>query len=60
MTQSDIAEVVGVSQMQVSRLIARALDTLRARLPPILLDRFTLTRRGRRPRSPPDVIQVTD
>jgi len=32
MTQSDIAEVVGVSQMQVSRLITRALDTLRARL----------------------------
>lgn len=32
MTQSDIAEVVGVSQMQVSRLIARALDTLRTRL----------------------------
>jgi RNA polymerase sigma-B factor len=34
MTQSDIAEVVGVSQMQVSRLISRALDTLRARLSP--------------------------
>jgi len=34
MTQSDIAEVVGVSQMQVSRLITRALDTLRARLTP--------------------------
>ena len=34
MTQSDIAEVVGVSQMQVSRLITRALDTLRARLAP--------------------------
>jgi RNA polymerase sigma-B factor len=34
MTQSDIAEVVGVSQMQVSRLISRALDTLRARLAP--------------------------
>lgn len=34
MTQSDIADVVGVSQMQVSRLIARALDTLRARLAP--------------------------
>jgi RNA polymerase sigma-B factor len=32
MTQSDIAEVVGVSQMQVSRLITRALDTLRNRL----------------------------
>ena len=32
MTQSDIAEVVGVSQMQVSRLISRALDTLRSRL----------------------------
>jgi len=34
MTQSDIAEVVGVSQMQVSRLISRALSTLRARLSP--------------------------
>lgn len=34
MTQSDIAEVVGVSQMQVSRLISRALSTLRARLIP--------------------------
>jgi RNA polymerase sigma-B factor len=32
MTQSDIAEVVGVSQMQVSRLINRALDRLRAQL----------------------------
>lgn len=32
MTQSDIAEIVGVSQMQVSRLITRALDTLRAKL----------------------------
>lgn len=32
MTQSDIAEVVGVSQMQVSRLISRALDTLRVKL----------------------------
>jgi RNA polymerase sigma-B factor len=32
MTQSDIAEVVGVSQMQVSRLITRALDRLRAQL----------------------------
>lgn len=32
MTQSDIAEVVGVSQMQVSRLISRALETLRTRL----------------------------
>lgn len=32
MTQSDIADVVGVSQMQVSRLITRALDTLRTRL----------------------------
>ena len=29
MTQSDIAEVVGVSQMQVSRLINRALERLR-------------------------------
>jgi RNA polymerase sigma-B factor len=34
MTQSDIAEVVGVSQMQVSRLISRALETLRSRLDP--------------------------
>jgi RNA polymerase sigma-B factor len=34
MTQSDIAEVVGVSQMQVSRLISRALETLRSRLTP--------------------------
>jgi len=34
MTQSDIAEVLGVSQMQVSRLISRALDTLRVRLSP--------------------------
>jgi RNA polymerase sigma-B factor len=32
MTQSDIAEVVGVSQMQVSRLISRALERLRAEL----------------------------
>ncbi len=32
MTQSDIAEVVGVSQMQVSRLIARALDRLHEQL----------------------------
>jgi len=32
MTQSDIADVVGVSQMQVSRLITRALERLRARL----------------------------
>jgi RNA polymerase sigma-B factor len=32
MTQSDIAEVVGVSQMQVSRLINRALERLRAQL----------------------------
>ncbi|MGH8916636.1 MAG: sigma-70 family RNA polymerase sigma factor [Acidimicrobiia bacterium] len=32
MTQSDIAEVVGVSQMQVSRLISRALERLRSRL----------------------------
>lgn len=32
MTQSDIAEVVGVSQMQVSRLISRAIDTLRQKL----------------------------
>jgi RNA polymerase sigma-B factor len=32
MTQSDIAEVVGVSQMQVSRLIGRALYRLRAQL----------------------------
>ncbi len=32
MTQSDIAEVVGVSQMQVSRLISRALDRLHTRL----------------------------
>jgi RNA polymerase sigma-B factor len=32
MTQSDIAEVVGVSQMQVSRLISRALDRLRGQL----------------------------
>ncbi len=32
MTQSDIAEVVGVSQMQVSRLISRALDRLHERL----------------------------
>jgi RNA polymerase sigma-B factor len=30
MTQSEIAEVVGVSQMHVSRLLARALDRLRA------------------------------
>jgi RNA polymerase sigma-B factor len=32
MTQSDIAEVVGVSQMQVSRLISRALERLRSQL----------------------------
>jgi RNA polymerase sigma-B factor len=32
MTQSDIAEVVGVSQMQVSRLITRALERLRTQL----------------------------
>jgi RNA polymerase sigma-B factor len=32
MTQSDIAEIVGVSQMQVSRLISRALERLRAQL----------------------------
>ncbi len=32
MTQSDIAEVVGVSQMQVSRLISRALDRLHEQL----------------------------
>jgi len=32
MTQSDIAEVVGVSQMQVSRLISRALERLRTQL----------------------------
>ncbi|HSO49877.1 MAG TPA: sigma-70 family RNA polymerase sigma factor, partial [Acidimicrobiia bacterium] len=32
MTQSDIADVVGVSQMQVSRLISRALDRLRGQL----------------------------
>jgi RNA polymerase sigma-B factor len=32
MTQSDIAEMVGVSQMQVSRLISRSLETLRSRL----------------------------
>ena len=32
MTQSEIGEQLGVSQMQVSRLLARTLDTLRARL----------------------------
>jgi RNA polymerase sigma-B factor len=30
MTQSEIAEVVGLSQMHVSRLLNRALDKLRA------------------------------
>jgi RNA polymerase sigma-B factor len=34
MTQSDIAEVVGVSQMQVSRLISRALERLHEQLAP--------------------------
>jgi RNA polymerase sigma-B factor len=33
-TQSDIAEELGVSQMQVSRLLARALDRLRGHLAP--------------------------
>jgi RNA polymerase sigma-B factor len=32
LTQSQIAARVGVSQMHVSRLLARALETLRARL----------------------------
>jgi RNA polymerase sigma-B factor len=31
-TQTEIAELVGVSQMQVSRLISRSLDRLRERL----------------------------
>ncbi len=34
MTQTDIAEVVGVSQMQVSRLISRALERLHQQLAP--------------------------
>lgn len=34
MTQSEIAEAVGVSQMHVSRLLAQALDTLRERSMP--------------------------
>ena len=32
MTQSQIAEQIGVSQMQVSRLLTRALATMRARV----------------------------
>ena len=31
-TQTEIAEVVGISQMQVSRLVARSLATLREQL----------------------------
>ena len=31
-TQTEIAELVGVSQMQVSRLISRSLERLRERL----------------------------
>lgn len=34
MTQSEIAEIVGISQMHVSRLLARAVDTLREQLEP--------------------------
>jgi RNA polymerase sigma-B factor len=30
LTQSEIAEVIGISQMHVSRLLARAIDKLRA------------------------------
>ena len=32
MTQGEIGEELGVSQMQISRLLRRTLDTLRARL----------------------------
>jgi RNA polymerase sigma-B factor len=32
MTQSEIAEIVGISQMHVSRLLAKAVDTLREQL----------------------------
>jgi RNA polymerase sigma-B factor len=31
-TQTEIAAIVGVSQMQISRLISRSLDQLRERL----------------------------
>ena len=32
LTQSEIAEIIGVSQMHVSRLLARAVDALRDEL----------------------------
>ena len=34
MTQSEIAEIVGISQMHVSRLLSRAVETLREQLEP--------------------------